>query len=130
MKLTRIHHIDFIVQDLDRAVQQYQRLFGVRFGPRERLESKGVELVRFQLRDTWIVLVPPIRESSPVKRFLNEHGEGFYHIAFEVEDLPGVVSHLKAAGVRLKNETPREGVDGWKLVDLELEETFGLMVQR
>lgn len=129
MNLKRIHHIDFIVRDLDRAVAKYQRLFGVSFGPRERLDSRGAELTRFRLGDTWIVLVQPLTDGSPIKRFLDEHGEGFYHIAFEVEDLPGIVSQMKSEGVRLMNEKPRKGVEGWSLVDLEMAETFGVMIQ-
>ena len=129
MRLKRIHHIDYVVRDLDRAVAQYRKLFGAPLENRERLESRGVEMARFQLGGTWIVLVQPTREDSPVKRFLDQHGEGFYHIAYEVDDLPGMVSTLKAQGVKLMNDTPRRGLQGWKLVDLEMEETFGLMTQ-
>lgn len=129
VKLKRIHHIDYVVRDLDRAIAQYRKLFGVPLRDRERLESRGVDVARFRLGETWVVLVQPIREDSPVQRFLDKHGEGFYHIAYEVDDLSGMVSNLKAQGVKLINETPRRGLEGWKLVDLELEETFGLMTQ-
>jgi len=129
VSLKGIHHIDYVVRDLDRAVAQYRKLFNVPLEKRERLESRGVDLARFRLGNTWIVLVQPIREDSPVKRFLDEHGEGFYHIAYEVEDLAGMVAHLQRNDVKLMNDSPRRGLEGWKLVDIDPDETFGLMTQ-
>lgn len=129
LKLRRIHHIDYVVRDLDLAVQQYRKIFGVSLQQRERLESRGIEAARFQLGETWIILVQPIREDSPVQRYLEKHGEGFFHIAYEVDDMAGVVSELKNLGVQLVNEAPRSGLEGWQLVDLKEEETLGVMTQ-
>ena len=88
MSLKGIHHIDYVVRDLDRAVAQYRKLFNVPLEKRERLESRGVDLARFRLGNTWIVLVQPIREDSPVKRFLDEHGEGFYTLPMRWKTSP------------------------------------------
>ena len=129
MRLKRIHHIDFVVKDIDRAVEKYRRIFQAPMRDRERLEDRGIEAARFQLGDTWIILVQPIRPDSPVQRFLDEHGEGFFHIAYEVDEIENLVEDLKADGVQLVNERPRMGLEGWKLVDLEIAETFGVMTQ-
>lgn len=129
MELRRIHHIDYVVRDLDRAIRQYRKIFNVPLENRERLESRGIEAARFRLGETWIILVQPIRGDSPVKRFLDKHGEGFFHIAYEVRALEEIASELKAQGIRLMNETPRRGLEGWKLLDIEMDETFGVMTQ-
>ena len=129
VELLRIHHIDYVVRDLDQAIAQYRRLFSVQIMDRECLPSRGVELARFRLGDIWVVLVQPVRHDSPVQRFLDSHGEGFFHIAYEVKDARAAADNLKARGVKLMNEEPRRGVEGWKLVDLDMSETFGLMTQ-
>jgi len=129
VQLKRIHHIDYVVRDVDQAILQYGHLFGVPLERRERLENRGVELARFRLGDTWIVLVQPLQPDSPVQKLLEQHGEGFFHIAYEVENLGAMVSDLKAKGVKLMKDSPRRGLDGWQLTDLEMEETFGLMTQ-
>ncbi len=125
--LKRIHHIDFVVRDLDRAVEQYRRIFGIEPLPREELPERGVELVRFRVGETWVILVQPIREESPVQAFLDRHGEGFFHIAYAVDDFEATARNLERQGVR--TAPPRRGVEGWRLLDLELEETFGAMTQ-
>ena len=125
----RAHHIDFVVRDLDRAAARFSTVFGVEPRGREKLEDRGIELVRFDLGNIWIILVQPISDESPVQAFLDEHGEGFFHIAFKVGDVEAEAERLEAEGIRLVNRKPRRGVEGWKLVDIEMEDTFGIYTQ-
>ena len=126
--LRRVHHIDFVVRDLDAAAERFSVVFGRRPGPRERLEHRGVELVRFDLGNLWILLVHPVGP-GPVREFLEAHGEGFFHIAYLTDDLEAEAERLRGAGIRLAAAAPRRGVDGWRLLDLAMEETFGVMTQ-
>jgi len=125
----RLHHLDIVVKDLDRAKARYQQVLGIEPLPRENFSKRGIDLVRFRLGETWLILVQPTDETGPVAQFLAEHGEGFFHFAVEVDDIDQRARDLTAGGIRLTNTEPRIGVDGWKLVDIELDETFGAMVQ-
>lgn len=127
--LRRVHHIDFVVRDLDRAAERYQRIFGVEPLGRECLEDRGVELLRFELGGVWLVLVQPVGDGGPVRRFLDEHGEGFFHIGFQVDDVAAEARRLEEEGIGLVNRAPRRGVEGWQLVDLQMEATFGVYLQ-
>lgn len=127
--LRRAHHIDFVVRNLDSAARRYSRIFGVEPGGRERLEDRGVELVRFELENLWIVLVQPVGDEGPVKQFLDEHGEGFFHIGFQVDDVDAEATRMEREGIELVNSSPRRGVEGWQLVDLAMDETFGVYIQ-
>ncbi len=125
----RIHHIDVVVRDLDRAEKKYRRALGIDPLPRESLAGRGIDLVRFRIGETWLILVQPTSDNGPVAVFLEEHGEGFFHMAIEIDDIEGKARALQSRGVRLTNSTPRIGIDGWKLVDIELRETLGTMIQ-
>ena len=127
--IERAHHIDFVVRDLDEAVARFTTIFGVEPLERERLEDRGVELVRFDIGGLWIALVQPISDDSPVQAFLDKHGEGFFHIAYKVDDVEVEAARLEAEGLRLMNREPRRGVEGWKLVDVDMSETFGVYTQ-
>ena len=128
-RVKRIHHIDFVVRDLDRAVEQYRTIFGLEPEPKESLPARGIDLVRFRVGDTWLILVQPIRDDSPVKAFLDQHGEGYFHLAFEVDDVEAAAEAIAERGVALRDPNPRIGVDGWKLMDIEPEETSGALMQ-
>ncbi len=125
----RIHHIDVVVRDLDRAERRYRTVLGVEPLRRERLPERGVELVRFRIGESWLILVQPVDETGPVAAFLDEHGEGFFHVAVAVDDVAGHARSLTAQGIELANREPRLGVDGWKLIDVAIDDTMGAMIQ-
>ncbi len=125
-----IHHIDFVVRDLERATQLYRKILGREPLQRESLPSRGIDLVRFRVGETWIILVQPLSGAGPVADFLRRHGEGFFHIAYQVDgDVEATGRSLADDGIGVVNPEPRLGVEGWKLVDLEIEDTLGAMIQ-
>jgi methylmalonyl-CoA/ethylmalonyl-CoA epimerase len=126
---SRIHHIDVVVRDLDRAEDRYRTILGVDPLPRERLPDREIELVRFRVGETWLILVRPTSTEGPVAAFLDEHGEGFFHVAIAVDDVVERARILADEGIELVNREPRIGVDGWKLVDLGICQTMGAMIQ-
>jgi len=127
--IQRVHHIDFVVRDLDRAVERYSKLFGRPPGARESLPERGVELVRFDLGNVWVILVQPIRSDSPVADFLVRHGEGFFHIGYQVDDVMAEAERLREEEIGLVNPMPRTGVEGWKLIDIAPDEAAGVWSQ-
>ena len=48
-----------------------------------------------------IELIQPNEAPSTWRNFLNEHGEGMHHIAFQVRDSAGKVASAEAAGLKL-----------------------------
>ena len=125
----RIHHIDFVVRDLESATERYRRILGIEPRGRETLASRGIDLARFRVGETWVILVQPTRDDSPVAAYLRQHGEGFFHMAIEFDDVEAQARSLSEGGIPLVEPYPRTGIDGWKLVDIDLGETFGAMIQ-
>ena len=127
--LKRIHHIDFLVRDMDQAIAQYTRIFGVQV--ENRVKVQGVELTYFHIGDVLIALISPIDSRSPLQKQLDEKGEGLMHMGCEVESLAEAVQAMKANGVRLVNEKPRPGLQDWqiKLIDLVEGQTNGPTIQ-
>ena len=48
-----------------------------------------------------IELIQPNEEPSTWRNFLNEHGEGMHHLAFQVKDSAAQVANAEKAGLRL-----------------------------
>jgi methylmalonyl-CoA/ethylmalonyl-CoA epimerase len=127
--IKRIHHIDYVVRDLEKAVAAYEKIFQIQMGKKLRFDERGVELAWFHLEGIKIILVSPIRLDSPVQKFLDDHGEGFFHIAYEVDDLDAVTEHFEGNAVQMVSDQKRPGVEGWDIIDLDLKETFGVFTQ-
>ena len=62
--LEGIHHINFLVADLDAAILRYKDLFDIDAMTIESLPQRGVRTARFELSGVWIVLVQPVDEQS------------------------------------------------------------------
>jgi len=125
--LTRIDHLGVAVTDLDEALALYEGALGMHVHHREVLEDQGVEAVALQLGDSTIELLRPIRDDSPVARFLAERGPGIHHVAYRVDDIEAALAGLREAGVRLIDETPRTGLGGTKIAFVHPKSTFGVL---
>ena len=69
------------------------------------------------------------RGNAALDRFLARRGPGLHHVCFAVEDLPAALAELKAAGVRLIDETPRPGARGHDVAFLHPDSTGGVLFE-
>src|SRR4029453_5462533 len=90
--LSRIYHLGYAVEDIEAASRFYEENFGAVPGEPEVVEEQGIIATMFSVGESSIELVQPTRPDSPVGRFLEKRGEGFHHVAFEVEYLSGTLA--------------------------------------
>lgn len=127
--LDRIYHLGYAVRDIGAAARFYEENFGARTSEPEVVEEQGIVATMFRVGDSQIELVEPTRPDSPVGKFLAKHGEGFHHVAFEVEDLEGALAELKANGVELIDESPRVGAGGTLMAFVHPKGAFGVLTE-
>ncbi len=126
--LNKVHHINLLVCDLDRAVDRYRAAFGledIEFG---ELSQRGVRTARFRAGETWIVLVQPTDSTGVPARHLAEHGEGLFLLSFGVDSLADASARVEAGGGALAS-VPRNGLDDWQVVDLDPDFFSGATLQ-
>ena len=83
---TEIDHVAIAVNDLEAAIAWYAEVFGATVDHRERVERDGVEEALLKVADSYIQLLTPVRDDSPVAKFLANKGEGFHHVGYRVAD--------------------------------------------
>ena len=124
-----IHHINFIYPDLEAAVEWYASALGLGPFVYEALDDRGARTARTRIGDTWLVLVAPTRDDSVPARYLAEHGPGFFLMSFGVDDLEAAMRELEARGTVFASSGPRQGVDDWRVADIEPGELPGCVLQ-
>jgi methylmalonyl-CoA/ethylmalonyl-CoA epimerase len=129
MKIKRIAHLGIAVKDLDPPKKLYSEHLNLEFKGDEVVAPQKVKVSFFKVGESNLELLLPTASDSPVAKFLENKGEGFHHLALEVEDIDAAVAELKAAGVKLIDETPREGAHGTRVAFIHPKATFGLMVE-
>src|SRR5918995_6857657 len=105
--LTEIDHVAIAVNDLEAAIAYYRDTFGAEVAHREVVESDGVEEALLKVADSYVQLLTPVRDDSPVAKYLEKRGEGLHHIAYRVDSCADALARVKAEGHPVIDEAPR-----------------------
>jgi methylmalonyl-CoA epimerase len=127
--LTEIDHVAIAVNDIDAAIAWYESVFGAVVVHREVVESDGVDEALLKVAESYVQLLTPTREDSPVAKYLAMNGEGLHHIAYRVDDCAGTLALVKASGARVIDETPRPGSRGTTVAFIHPKGSFGTLIE-
>jgi len=127
--LTEIDHVAIAVEDLEAAIAWYEAAFGATVEHREVVESDGVEEALLKVADSYIQLLTPIRDDSPVAKYLEKKGEGLHHIGYRVADCGVALEAVKAQGGRVIDEAPRPGSRGTTVAFIHPKTAFGTLIE-
>ena len=127
--LTEIDHVAIAVRDLDAAVAWYAEVFGATVAHRELVESDGVEEALLAVADSYIQLLTPTRDESPVARYLETRGEGIHHVGYRVADCAAALAAVTAAGGRAIDQAPRPGSRGTTVAFVHPKTSFGTLIE-
>ncbi len=127
--LKKIYHLGYAVYDLEASARFYEDNFGAKPGEPEEVPEQGIRATTFRVGESMIELVQPTRPDSPVGKFLEKRGEGFHHVAFEVEDLDAALGELQTGGVDLIDKEPRIGVGGTRMAFVHPKDAFGVLTE-
>jgi methylmalonyl-CoA/ethylmalonyl-CoA epimerase len=127
--VTAIDHVGFAVRDLDEAVSFYGRAFGLPLLHEEVNEEQGVREAMVGIGDAAIQLLAPLREDSPIGKFLARNGEGIQQVAFRVEDIDLAAQRLRHAGLRLLYDEPKRGTAGSRVNFVHPKDCGGVLVE-
>ena len=109
--------VGFIVKDIEVTKQKWAAFLGVEAPPTQDCGDYEVTQTIFQGEPApkansrlaffdvgpglQIELIQPNEEPSTWRNFLNEHGEGMHHVAFQVRNSQVQVANAEAAGMKL-----------------------------
>jgi methylmalonyl-CoA/ethylmalonyl-CoA epimerase len=127
--LTEIDHVAIAVNDLEAAIAYYRDTFGAEVDHREVVETDGVEEALLKVADSYVQLLTPIRDDSPVAKYLERKGEGLHHIGYRVDDCAAALDAVKAQGGRVIDEAPRPGSRGTTVAFVHPKTAFGTLIE-
>jgi methylmalonyl-CoA/ethylmalonyl-CoA epimerase len=126
---TEIDHVAIAVNDLDAAIAWYADVFGAEVTHREVVESDGVEEALVRVADSYIQLLTPTREDSPVAKYLAKRGEGLHHIAYRVADCAAALATVKESGARVIDDAPRPGSRNTTVAFIHPQDAFSTLIE-
>lgn len=129
-----INHIGIAVPSIDEQKDYYTNTLGATFEGVETVEDQKVKVGFFTLgpagAEVRLELLEPTSEDSPISKYLekNPHG-GLHHVAYTVADIQQRIDELKAAGVRMIDETPRPGAHHTQIAFLHPKASCGVLTE-
>jgi len=124
-----IDHIAIVVGDLEATIAFYTQTLGFSEIYRETITDQGVEAVGLRTGDAVIELLRPLDPASPIAAFRGDAPTKLHHTAYRVNDIAAELARLKAAGIRLIDETPRKGAHGNTIAFLHPKSTGGVLIE-
>ena len=124
----KLDHIGIAVEDIEKAVEAYERLgFTVEYV--DEVPGFGVRVAFLPMESGNVELVQPVKDDSAMAKYLEKKGEGIHHLCFEVYDIRAELKRLEAAGVQLVDRVPRTGAHGTLVAFLHPKSTGGVLIE-
>jgi methylmalonyl-CoA epimerase len=127
--LTEIDHVAIAVRDLEAAIAYYRDAFGAEVEHREVVESDGVEEALIKVAESYVQLLTPTHDGSPVAKAIEKRGEGLHHIGYRVDDCGVALAAMVAAGAKPIDEAPRPGSRGTTVAFIHPKGSFGTLIE-
>jgi len=124
-----IDHVAIVVKDLEAAIRLYTQKLGFKEVYREVVYDQGVEAVGLEAGSSFVELLLPLDEDSPIARYRGSAATKLHHTAYRVADIEAKLAELKAAGVRMIDEQPRHGAHGSLIAFIHPTATDGVLVE-
>ncbi len=107
--------VGLIVRDIEKSARAYADLFGMDVPawsltpPEEEVHTRyrgqptqgRAKLAFFDMGSLSLELIQPVGGPSTWQEFLDAHGEGVHHIAFEIKGMNGQIALLEGKGMPL-----------------------------
>jgi methylmalonyl-CoA/ethylmalonyl-CoA epimerase len=132
MKGIRLDHIGIAVNDLQQAAKFWELLGLISSKDIEVNEEQGVNILFLSTSQgpaPNIELLEPTGENTPIGQFINKRGPGIQQLAFEVDDILQMISHLESNGIDMIDKTPQIGAEGNKIAFVHPRSTGGVLVE-
>jgi methylmalonyl-CoA/ethylmalonyl-CoA epimerase len=129
--LLRIDHVGVACRSLEAAVERYVSVFGLAVVSEETNVEQGVReaMLATDSSGSYVQLLEPLAEDTPVGRFIARRGEGIHHIGYAVADVTAALAEIGRKDVRLLDSRPRHGSMGASIAFLHPGDLGGVLTE-
>ena len=125
----KIHHVGVAVEDLEAAIELYTNNFGAELTHRASNEKDGLTAAFLRAGEAEVELIQPLREDTPVGKFLANRGPGLHHIAIAVKDIHQAIAEARANGLEMIDQEPRIGLHGTRIAFVHPKSVGGVLTE-
>ncbi|MCK5310926.1 MAG: methylmalonyl-CoA epimerase [Desulfobacteraceae bacterium] len=129
MKIQKIDHLGIAVSSIESGKKFWQDVMGLELEGTETVEEQKVTTAFMPVGESEVELLESTSPDGPVAKYIEKKGAGLQHVAFRVENIDEALAELKEKGVKLIDQTPRNGAGGARIAFLHPKATGGILVE-
>jgi methylmalonyl-CoA/ethylmalonyl-CoA epimerase len=127
--VTGFAHVGILVEDLAPVAQLFGERLGVEVTEQTPEPELGLEVLWVRVGQTTLEFISPADPESRAAQAIARGEGGVHHVALQVEGLDALLSELDAAGVPIRDRTPRQGAHGTRVSFLDPAASAGALVE-
>ena len=129
--ITGLSHVSIVVPHLESAAVRLREVYGLEVGEAKVNNEQGVRLAYVELGNARIELMEPIRQDSPVAKFLERNPNGgIHHFCLAVDSVDAIASVIAHQGVRVLGDgRPQLNVHGERIAFVHPKDFLGALVE-
>ncbi len=129
MKIEKIDHLGIAVKSIADGKNFWTDVLGLEIEATETVESQKVTTAFLPVGESEVELLESTAPEGPIAKYIEKKGEGIQHVAFRVQNIDAALDELKAKGIKLIDQEPRNGAGGARIAFLHPKATNGVLVE-
>jgi methylmalonyl-CoA/ethylmalonyl-CoA epimerase len=128
MRVPSIDHIGIIVENLERSVAMFERMFHLKSSGIKDMPDVGLRIAQLNGANISIELLQYSGEGESLAKKTMGVKPGINHLSIRVEDIKSSLEDLKGKGLRVIEGFPRQGSHG-QVAFFEPDTTQGILLE-
>ena len=104
-------------------------MLGLTLLAREEFPHLDLRIAILQSGESKIELLEPMKDDTPVGKFLAKKGPGIHHLCFSTDNITEKLADLQSKGAKLIDEKPRTGASGKPIAFLHPGSFGGVLIE-
>lgn len=128
--INKIDHIGILVSDIDANTSLFD-LLGLEIGTVEHVPEFGVDIAFIRVGESLVELIEPVERGSSIAADLRsvDNDAFIHHVAYRVDNIETQLDALRAEGIPLADEEPRQGAGDARVAFLAQRAANGVRVE-
>lgn len=127
--IKKIDHIGVAVKSIDEALPFYTDQLKLQLQGIEEVESEGVRVAFLKVGESKIELLEPLHSESAIAKYIEKKGEGIHHVALGVDSIEERIKEIKAHGIRMIHDEPKDGAGGARIAFMHPKSTGSVLYE-
>lgn len=122
------------VASLADTIPVYEQAFNLKCVHQEENDRQGVREAMLLVHEgdtggSYVQLLEPLRNDSPIGKYLAKRGPGIHHIAYGVDNIDAALAALTVTGFDLVNKTPVHGTSNSRIAFVHPKSLGGVLTE-